>query len=156
MRRRALTVLVIGWLVAAGGLVATAGTPADQAVKQDRKEYQGTWRVVSLEADGHKMPEADSWEITVTNGPDGTWVVRFVGEEIAKGTSTIDPMKQPKAVDFTQVDEDNRKTTYLGIYAIRGDCRKLCYALPGLGRPTEFSARPGSGYVLVVFRREKK
>jgi hypothetical protein len=76
MKRHALVVLVIGGLVAAAGLVALADTPDNQAIRQNRKKYEGTWRVVALEVNGVQAPETDARKITVTNGADGTWAVQ--------------------------------------------------------------------------------
>jgi uncharacterized protein (TIGR03067 family) len=156
MSRYALMVLVIGWLVAAGGLVAAADTPENQAIKQDRKKYEGTWRAVSLAVDGNKAAAQDAQKITVINHGDGTWVVRADGKEVWKGTSRIDPMKQPKAIDFVPTEGMDAGQTFLGIYEIDRDTRKLCFAPPGKDRPAEFASKPGSGHILVVFEREKK
>jgi uncharacterized protein (TIGR03067 family) len=156
MRRHALMVLVIGWLVAVGGLVAAADTPENQAIKQDRKKYEGTWRVVALEVNGVQASETDARRLTVINQVDGTWVVMADGKEVWKGTSQIDPMKQPKAIDFVPTEGANAGQTFLGIYEIDRDTRKLCFAPPGNDRPAEFASKPGSGHILVVFEREKK
>ena len=156
MIRYALMVLVIGWQVGAGGPVAAADTPENQAIKQDRKKYEGTWRVVALEVNGAKASEADARKMTVTNGADGAWAVTADGKEVWKGTSTIDPMNQPKTIDFVPTEGANAGQTYLGIYQIEGDARKLCFAPPGKDRPTEFASKPGSGHILVAFEREKK
>jgi uncharacterized protein (TIGR03067 family) len=154
--RYALMVLVIGWLVAAGGLVATADTPENQAIKQDRNRYEGTWRVVALEVNGAKSSETDARKITVTNSADGNWAVKADGKEFWKGTSKIDPMNQPKTIDFVPTEGANAGQTSLGIYEIEGATRKLCFAPPGKDRPTEFASKPGSGHILVAFEREKK
>lgn len=154
--RYALMVLVIGWQVAAVGPVAAADTPENKAIKQDRKKYEGTWQAVALEVDGVKAAEADARKITVTNQVDGTWVVKADGKEVWKGTSTIDPLSQPKTIDFVPTEGANVGQTYLGIYEIEGDARKLCFAPPGKDRPTAFASKPGSGHVLIAFEREKK
>ena len=78
------------------------------------------------------------------------------GKEVWKGTSTIDPMSQPKTIDFVPTEGANAGQTYLGIYQIEGDARKVCFAPPGKDRPTEFASKPGSGHILVAFEREKK
>jgi uncharacterized protein (TIGR03067 family) len=156
MIRYALLVVVIGWLVATGGLVATADTPENQAVKQDRKKYEGTWRVTALDVNGVIMSESDARKFTVTNNADGAWAVKADGKEVWKGNSKIDPMNQPKTIDFVPTEGAHVGQTSLGIYEIEGDARKLCFAPPGKDRPAEFASKPGSGYILVAFEREKK
>src|SRR5438105_11472871 len=73
----------------------------EKAIKRDRQLYMGKWRVVALEINGNKSSEDDAKRITVVNGADGTWSVQVGDNEIAKGTSKIDPTKKPKTIDFT-------------------------------------------------------
>src|SRR5690348_10110864 len=74
----------------------TAGDAKDEAVKKDRKKYEGTWQVVSLEVDGNKAPEEDAKKITAINEADGKWAIKADGKVVARGTSEIDPTKKPK------------------------------------------------------------
>jgi len=37
----------------------------DEAIKKDRKQIEGTWRVAVLEVDGNKAMEEDAKKITV-------------------------------------------------------------------------------------------
>lgn len=129
--------------------------PREEAIKQDRKRIAGTWRVVALEVNGNKAMEEDARKLTVVNGSDGTWTLFSEGKEISKGTSTFDPTKKPKAIDFTPTKGEGKGKQYLGIYELGERTRKLCFAPPGKDRPAEFSSTPGSEYVLVTFEREK-
>ncbi len=156
MRRHSLMVLMMGWLLVAFGHVAVADLAKEEAIKKDRAKYQGIWRAVALEVDGKKLPEKEARKITVTNHADGTWIIKVDGKEASKGTSKIDPTQKPKTIDFIRPVGADKGKTFLGIYEINGQTRKLCLAFPGKDRPTEFSARPGSGHILVVFQREGK
>ena len=147
--------LVGSFLVTAIGAVATAGDTKDEAIKKDRKQYEGTWRVVALEVNGNKAKDEDAKKFTVVNGSDGTWSLRSEDKEISKGTSTIDPTKKPKTIDFTPTEGEGKGNEYLGIYELGEKTRKLCFAPPGKERPTEFSSTPGSEHILVTFEREK-
>jgi uncharacterized protein (TIGR03067 family) len=111
---------------------------------------------VSLEVNGSKAAAQDAEKITVANHADGTWAVMTDGKAFWKGSSTLDPMTKPKGIDFVPTEGANAGQTHLGIYEIDGNTRRLCFALPGKARPTEFGFQPGSGHILVVFRREKK
>jgi uncharacterized protein (TIGR03067 family) len=91
----------------------------------------------------------------VVNGSDGTWTLRSDDKEMNKGTSTIDPRKKPKTIDFTITEGEGKGNEHLGIYELGEKTRKLCFASPGKERPTEFSSAPGSGQILVTFEREK-
>jgi uncharacterized protein (TIGR03067 family) len=156
MRQHALALGVGLWFVGLGSLLA-AGDAKDEAIKKDRKKYEGTWQVVSLEIDGNQTGEADAKKITVINGADGTWAVEAEGNAVFRGTSIIDPTKKPKAVDLTVTEGQDKGKTLLGIYEFSGDdTRKVCLAPAGKGRPTEFAAPSGSGHILAVLQRVKK
>lgn len=127
----------------------------DNAIKKDRKQIEGTWRIVALEVNGNKAMDEDAKKLAVVNGSDGSWSLRSEDKEISKGTSTIDPTKKLKTIDFTPTEGAGKDNFYLGIYELGEKTRKLCFAPPGKERPTEFSSTPGSEIVLVTFEREK-
>ena len=147
--------LVGGVLLTAIATIATADNAKDEAIKKDRKQIEGKWRVVALEVNGNKAMAEDAKKLTVVNGSDGTWSLRSEDKEIGKGNSTIVPTKKPRAIDFTSIEEGGKSEQYLGIYELGEKTRKLCYAPPGKERPTEFSSKPGSEHILVTFEREK-
>jgi uncharacterized protein (TIGR03067 family) len=155
MRQLDVGVLVVGALATAIAMVASAGDAKDAAIQKDRKQIKGNWRVVALEVDGNKASEDEAKKLTVVNGSDGTWSLCSEGNEMSKGTSTIDPTKKPKAIDFTITEGSGKGNAHLGIYEPGDKTRKLCFAPPGRERPTEFSSLPGSQHILVTLEREK-
>ena len=137
--------------------LTAAGDDKDKAIKEDRKEYEGTWQVVSLEVDGNKSAEEDAKKVTVVNEADGKWAIEVEGKIIARGTSQIDPTKKPRAADLTVTEGDGKGQTVLGIYEFADDTRKVCLGQPGKDdRPTEFSSTAGGGHILAVLKRVKK
>ena len=155
MRLFALLALGVGLLFVGGPLLA-ADNAKDEAIKKDRKKYEGTWQVVSLEVDGKKTAEEDAKKITVVNDRDGKWAIEVEGKVVARGTREIDPTKKPKTVDLTVTEGDNKGQAALGIYEFKDDTRMVCLAQPGQGRPAEFAAPAGSGHILAVLKRVKK
>ena len=155
MRRSLFGVLVGGVWLTVIVVIAFAGDAKDAAITKDRKKIEGTWRVIAFEVDGNKGTEEDAKKLTVVNGADGTWSLRSEEKEMNKGTSTIDPTKKPKTIDFTITEGEGKGNQHLGIYELGEKTRKLCFASPGKERPTEFSSAPGSGQILVTFEREK-
>jgi uncharacterized protein (TIGR03067 family) len=155
MRRNTLA-LGVGLVFVGIGSLLAAGDDKDDAIKNDRKKYEGTWQVVSLEVDGNKAGEEDAKKITVINEADGKWTIEADGKVVARGTSVIDPTKKPKTVDLTTTEGDDKGNTALGIYEIGDDTRKVCLATAGKERPTEFAAPSGSGHILAVLKRVKK
>jgi uncharacterized protein (TIGR03067 family) len=155
MKRHFFALSVIVGMLAALATIATADDAKEAAVKKDRKQLAGTWRVMEIVIDGSKLPEEDARKLTVANGADGTWSLRSENDEMSKGTSTIDPTKKPKTIDFTKTEGDGKGDQYIGIYEIGENTRRLCFVPAEKERPTEFSSTSGSGRFLVVFEREK-
>ena len=152
--RRSRFGLLAGILITALSTIASADDGKDEVIKKDRKLIEGTWRVVALEVNGNKGTEEDARKITVVNGSDGTWSLRHEGNEIGKGTTTIDPTKKPKTIDITPIAGGGKDELYLGIYELGEKTRKLCFAPPGKERPTAFVSTSGSEHILVTFERE--
>lgn len=147
----AIAALVLMMLGGATG----ADDATEKAVKKDRKQIEGTWIVTTLEINGNKAKEEDARKITVVNGSDGTWSIRVEDKEICKGTSTFDPTKKPKTIDFTITEGEGQGNQHRGIYELGEKTRKLCFAGPDKERPTEFAAAAGSDHILVELEREK-
>jgi uncharacterized protein (TIGR03067 family) len=156
MKRPYLIILALGAFLLGIGFLTAADDAKQEAIKKDRKKYEGTWRVTALEINGNKAPDDDAKKITVVNKADGTWILQVDGNKITEGTSEIDPTKNPKTIDFMETEGDNKGKIVLGIYELGDDTRKLCCCTEaGATRPTEFSAPAGSRNMLVVFKREK-
>jgi uncharacterized protein (TIGR03067 family) len=155
MRRLLVSLLVVGAFLTTVAAIASSGDAKGKAIKKDHKQIEGTWRVVALEVDGKKSTDEDAKKLTVVNGSDGTWSLRSEDKEISKGTSTIDPTKKRKTIDFTITEGEGKGNQHLGIYELGEKTRKLCFASPGKERPTEFSSAPGREHILVTFEREK-
>lgn len=155
MARLLFGLLAVGALLTAIATIASGDDAKDEAIKKDRKQIEGTWRVVALEVNGNKAMEEDAKKLTVVNGSDGTWSLLSEGKEISKGTSTIDPTKKPKTIAFSPTEGEGKGNQYLGIYELGEKTRRMCFAPPGQERPTAFSSTPGSEHILVTFEREK-
>lgn len=155
MRRSHLRFLLVGTLLLAVGAIGSAGDATEEAIKKDHQLIEGTWKVVSLTINGDKSNDEDLEKLKVINGSDGTWEVFSEGKEIAEGTSSLAPTKNPKSIDLKPTDGDDKGKTYLGIYELGNHTRKLCIAQAGKERPTKFSSEPGSEQILITFEREK-
>ena len=63
----------------------------------------------------------------------------------------------PKELDLLRVTDPIKGKTILAIYELgEDDTYKLCYDPSGKERPKEVKSAPGSGYVLHLWKREKK
>jgi len=155
MKTSIFLILTMGSLLAGLGILAATDDDKETAIKKERKKYEGTWRVISLEINGNKPGDLDATKITVVNKLDGVWILQVNGDKVTEGTSEIDPTKTPKTIDFMETEGENKGKIIWGIYELGDDTRKLCFSQPGKDRPTDFSAPAGSGHTLVVFKREK-
>lgn len=153
MRRSLFRLLVVGALFTT---IASADDAVVEAIAKDRNRIVGDWQVVELVVSGNKALEEDAKKLKVVNGSDGTWTLLFDGKEISKGTSTLDPMKTPKIIDFTPIEGGGKGNKYRGIYTLGDNRRKLCFAPPEQERPTKFSSTSGSELILVTFERRPR
>lgn len=125
------------------------------ASKADLEMLQGEWSMVSGLADGQAVPEvmlADSRR--VCQGEETT--VTIGGQLILKAKFTLDPSKNPKAIDYEVLDGPTKGKTHLGIYEIDGDTLKFCFGSPGAERPADFTSKAGEGRTSSLWKRVKK
>jgi len=140
-------------LLLAGVVFLLAADDADQEVKKEMARFQGTWRMVSLEAGENKLTEDALKDFRLKI--EGDKFTATEGKSENHGTFKVDPTKKPKTIDITMIQGEKRQIL-LGIYELEGDTYKLCGDMSGKSRPTEFAIKPGSGYILEVLKREKK
>jgi len=63
--------LAFGLLFAVTSQPTFADDAKEEAVKKEKKQFEGTWQVVSLEVDGNKVADENARKITVINESDG-------------------------------------------------------------------------------------
>lgn len=137
-------------------IAMTFGVTTTAALADDHKAMAGTWRVISLDANGSLNDSEDVRKIMIINEPNGDWSLVVDGNTIAKGTSAIDEATNPKTVDLTiteSSDGNNVGRTYEGIYELGTDTRRVCLAMDGGERPTQFFSAAASGHVLVTYEK---
>src|SRR5438309_1056850 len=83
--------------------------------KKDREKLQGTWRYVSFESNGEKMPEEQLKRMSVTYAGD-RWTVKEGDKVLVSGTQKLDPSKKPAQMDSVIAEGEGKGTTMLGIY----------------------------------------
>ena len=155
MRMIGAAVLATASLFAVVRSQAADGEAKEEAVAKDLQAFKGTWRLSSKEEDGKKFSEEEIKDVIATNDGSGNISVRRGDKEINEGTVKLDPTKSPRTIDVTFTEGERKGQTVLGIYEIEGDAFRVCVARPGDERPAEFSAKAGSGHILVVYVRQK-
>ena len=150
MRSKCFCVVVLGALAASGPLQGGGGKDAGEDVL---KKIQGTWKFVSQDRDGKPMPKDDLAKQTITFAGD-KWTVHRDGKVVQAGTHKFDPDKKPAQVDAVVKEGQDKGSTMLGIYEMKGDTLKVCFDLKGKERPADFSNKPGR--MTASIEREKK
>lgn len=141
------------WMILGVGLLLAADTAPDD-VKKELAKFKGTWKFVSIEAEGQKTPEEVFKDTRLVL--DGDKFTVTGGNETFAGTFKVDISKKPKKIDVIFTEGPEKGKTSLGIYELEGDTYKVCIGLAGnKDRPTEFASKPDSGHILEVLKRVK-
>jgi uncharacterized protein (TIGR03067 family) len=137
------------FIAMAVGMSFAARGPQGDPVQAELARFQGTWQLVSVRSEGKQVPDDQIADVRVVIR--GNRHTVHVGDQVAAREIpfTLDPKAMPRQV--TDQLPDGR--TIQGIYELEGDTLRSCVAPPGKDRPAEFSAEPGSGHTLRVFRR---
>src|SRR5438270_303356 len=112
-----------------------ADKPADTKDAKDPAELQGTWKLVSVEANalaGELTEDQPRWVIKGTK-------ILYGGHEWA--TLTAESDAKPKIIDLALADP---KRVLEGIYSVEGDTLKVCLNRDSEGvkdRPQVFSTK---------------
>jgi uncharacterized protein (TIGR03067 family) len=143
--------LLVG-LLALGLVIALYAQQGDGS--KDLEALQGTWRLVAGEIGGHKMTTEDLKKAKLVFKGDRYTVRRGTGPTIA-GNVKLNPAANPKTIDITDAKGAYKGKTLLGIYALKGDELKECFAPPGEPRPTKFATAAGTSQFFHVWKRVK-
>lgn len=127
----------------------------DDAAKKELKALQGTWKVTTAEQDGDPLDRIIGGTLTVK---DNNFTIATVDKVELKGDLILDPTKMPKYINFAHQDGVLKDKTWQGIYELKGDVLKLCYAEADSDkeRPSEFKTLKKSRLLLIEMKREKK
>lgn len=130
----------------------------DKATKEltEKDSLIGVWVAKSVERDGKSAPAEVVKSMRLTFQKDKVLIRgNFNSDREDEVPYKIDPKATPKTWDFAPPGETK---PILPIYEIKGDELKVCLRhanSPG-GRPTEFTTKPQSGQILMVFQKQKK
>jgi uncharacterized protein (TIGR03067 family) len=154
MKSRCLLALAVATLLAGSASPLAADASKPDAVRKELAKFEGTWRFVSMNIQGMKVPEEQlkKFPKMVIHGKQFTLPE---GDTTFRGTFKVDVSTKPKQIDVTFTSGPEKGKTCLGIYELEGDTYKVCMGLVGKPRPKAFVAKAGSGHVLEVLKREK-
>ena len=123
------------------------------ASADDLKAMAGKWKIEKAEAGGKEVESDDLKTVLLTIIGERYEVL--VKDKQDAGTLKIDETQMPKAIDSTDTEGDDVGKVIKAIYEISGDTMRVCYALDGGERPTEFATKPDTALLLITYKREK-
>jgi uncharacterized protein (TIGR03067 family) len=147
------TMRTLATLIAVAFLIAA--DDKDDAAKKERALLEGSWSMMSGMSEGQALPE-DIVKGGKRVSKDGVTTVTIGGQVFMKAKYTVDPGKKPKTIDYDVTEGRAKGKKQLGIYELDGDTVKFCFAAPDKDRPTDFTAKEGSGQTVSVWKRDKK
>jgi uncharacterized protein (TIGR03067 family) len=128
--------------------------PADDPAQDDLDKLQGTWQLVAMEVEGHEVPAEELGGRTAEYR--GNRLLLRAGDAVRRrGLVTLDPSRNPKAVNTWDQDGPFEDQTVPGIYELDGETLKVCFARPGEPRPKEFGTKGDNGFLYCVYKKSK-
>jgi uncharacterized protein (TIGR03067 family) len=135
-------------------LVFIASATEDKDQLKEMKKLEGIWEVVGMEMKGKALPAKDR-PIQKVIFRDNKKAAQKEAKESQVYTYTLDPSKEPKTMEATEVGA-KKKSTLVGIYQVDKDTLKLCLDLDGKGLPKEFKTNAQSEVILLELKRKKE
>jgi uncharacterized protein (TIGR03067 family) len=121
-------------------------------MKAELENLQGSWKLVALELDGQKIPQAmPGGAKMIISGE--TFQSLAMGA-VYDGAIEVDETASPKTFDLIYKNGPEAGARSLGIYELDGNTWRACFTLRAGIRPTEFATSPGSGLALDILERE--
>jgi RNA polymerase sigma-70 factor (ECF subfamily) len=122
------------------------------------KELEGIWKVVSLETEGKKAPEAELKGMRWTFKGSSLHITDETDQAGGMCTVKVDPSKKPKHIDITSEEGPTKGKTVQGIYKLEKG--RLIVSVQevqnaGQGRPTDFTTAAKDGPGVAILERVK-
>lgn len=146
MKTYLLVALAVGLLIAADD--------GKERVTKERKKLEGTWTIAAVVRNENPLPEEKMKDAQFVFQGEG-FVQKLRDKTMAKGIFRPDPSKNPPTIDLMMNEGEEKGKTIKAIYELEDDILRICGAAPGHERPTEFSAKDGSGHTLITLKRAK-
>ena len=136
-------------------LVTFTARADEDAAKKDLKVLAGTWKVVAAEHDGDSLDRIIDGVMVIK---ENNFHIKTKSGTELKGDLILNPTKAPKHIDYVHQDGPLKDKKWEGIYELKGDTLKICYAEADSEkeRPIEFKTLKDSKLLYLELTREKK
>lgn len=121
-------------------------------MKHEQPLLEGSWQPFKAEMEGALAPELVVQRTTLTVRG-SRYVVDFAGETADKGRIVLEEAEPHGVIRLTSTHGETDGRLLEGIYQLRGDLLRICFALSG-SLPTDFTAPAASQRYLVLYRRK--
>lgn len=116
----------------------------EEAAKKEQEKFQGEWKAVINGIDSSVKFKGEDYEFTY-------------GDMKEKGKMKYNPSVKPNAVDVEITEGSDAGKKQVGIYELKGDKLKFCFAKAGESkRPEKFEASGDGEIILFEFEKVKK
>jgi uncharacterized protein (TIGR03067 family) len=135
-------------------LLLSGATHAGEAAgAEGNAALSGAWKAVAAQQDGAPAPNLIGHRLVFTG--DKFTIFDAAGGLLYAGTYTLGPAVPPAQIDFHGTAAADKGQTWEGIYRQQDDALTIVDDAPdpAKGRPSEFAAPAGSGYVMIEFQR---
>jgi uncharacterized protein (TIGR03067 family) len=138
-----------------GILVAVLLVGADDAGKKDQEKLQGTWETTSIEYNGKDLSGDFKLKFVFKGKEASVEGSDEVQKDYAKFNFKLDQGTNPRCIDITIAEGNQKDTDIEGIYELKGDELRICAKVIGKSRPGKFAAPEGENIALLVLKRVK-
>ncbi len=120
----------------------------EKSAKSDLEQLQGDWVAVEFVGNGDKQSADSLASVKLKIKGNEYFLETADGEK--QGSFKIREGGNPRLMDVTTTEG----AEVPAIYEVSGDTLKVCHAVNGASRPTEFKSGEGSDHVLAVYKRK--
>lgn len=121
--RRVVVMLVAVAALFTLNVASAEQAPTDRVVQNELRRLVGVWQEVARQREGQTVPVAQLG--VLSQSETGETMTRLGEQVVYKGTTSLDPTRTPKTIDYVQTSESSPAGSpgdvRLGIYEISGD-----------------------------------
>ncbi len=132
--------------------ISFAAQPTEEEIKKELKLFQGKWIATFIQPVGGKPYSEEMVKETFLEVNGDKFILTQQGQATLETRFKVDPTKKIKTIDIYD-SNDSSNLLVKGIYEIKGDTRRSCFAEPGKDRPEAFTK--DKDYLILEWKKAK-